>query len=257
MPMSNKKRLCIIPCGSAKVWDSNPNAGPQKAEDVYTGVFAASCQRYARAFFDHWVILSAKHGFLFPDDMVPEAYNISFIKPSSETISIEALEHQAIQLGLLEFEEITVLGGKHYVDRVKAIFKSGQQIELPLHDCKGIGYMLQRLSQALEGRASITNTPLVTEIRERVLLHNKTTSSVGKYTPLYNYFRAASESILTITSDQIEGIVGFSLPASSVKHRAWWANDISHSQAKAWLLADWEVQSISLPLITFSRIQSE
>lgn len=255
--MSNKKRLCIIPCGSAKVWDSNPNAGPQKAEDVYTGVFAASCQRYARTFFDHWVILSAKHGFLFPGGMVSEAYNVSFIKPSSETITIEALEHQALQLGLLDFDEITVLGGKHYVERAKAIFRSGQQIELPLHDCKGIGYMLQRLSQALEGNVPIAHTSHVTENRERVLEESKAVPSIGKYTPLYHYLRVASESVITLSSEQIEEIVGFELPASSVKHRAWWANDISHSQAKAWLLADWEVQSISLPLITFNRMQGE
>lgn len=255
--MSNKKRLCIIPCGSAKVWDSDPNVGSQRAEDVYTGVFAASCQRYARAFFDHWVILSAKHGFLFPGDTVPEAYNVSFIKPSSESISIEDLEHQAMQIGLLDFDEITVLGGKHYVDRARAIFKSGQQIELPLHDCKGIGYMLQRLSQALEGRASIAHTSQVTAIRECVLAESKAAPTIGKYTPLYKYLRAASESVITLTSEQIEELLGFALPASSVKHRAWWANDISHSHAKAWMLADWEVQSISLPLITFSRIQGE
>jgi hypothetical protein len=63
--MSDKKRLCIIPCGSAKIWDSNPSAGQQKAEDVYTGVFAAACQRYARAFFDHWLFYLRSMGFYF------------------------------------------------------------------------------------------------------------------------------------------------------------------------------------------------
>jgi hypothetical protein len=52
-------RLCIIPCGTAKIWDKNPNAGPTEAQYVCTGVFAAACQRYAMANFDYWVILSA------------------------------------------------------------------------------------------------------------------------------------------------------------------------------------------------------
>jgi hypothetical protein len=58
--MSDSKRLCIVPCGSAKIWDKNPCAGPQRAADVYTGVFATTCQRYARTYFEEWVILSGR-----------------------------------------------------------------------------------------------------------------------------------------------------------------------------------------------------
>lgn len=250
------KKLCIIPCGSAKVWDKNPNAGPQIAKDVYTGVFASTCQRYARVFFDHWVILSAKHGFLLPDDIVPGPYNVSFNKPSLDSIPIQALEQQAVQKGLLEFNEITVLGGKHYVDRVDAIFNKGQLIDLPLRDCKGIGYMLQWLVQALEGNNSTTNNLKETRTAKRALTQTDNISlSIGKYSPLFHYLNEASQSVITLTCEQIENIVGFSLPTSSIKHRAWWANDVTHSQAKAWLLADWEVEDVSLPQITFRRNQ--
>ena len=109
------RRLCIVPCGSAKIWDNNPQAGPTKAQYVYTGVFATTCRRYAEAHFDNWVILSAKYGFLLPDDVMQEPYNVSFIKPSNETISKDRLREQAIAMGLTEYDEITVLGGKHYV----------------------------------------------------------------------------------------------------------------------------------------------
>lgn len=119
--MSNNK-LCIIPCGSAKVWDKNPQAGPTPAKYVYTGVFAAACQRYAKAFFQDWVILSAKHGFLFPEDIIQEPYNVSFINPNSETITVERLRQQTKVKKLDRFQGITILGGKHYIETVKRTF---------------------------------------------------------------------------------------------------------------------------------------
>jgi hypothetical protein len=251
--MSISNGLCIIPCGSSKVWDAKPGAGPQKAENVYTGVFTSTCQKYARTNFDHWVILSAKHGFLHPHDIISGPYNVSFIKPSSEEISMQELDKQAIEKGLINFNEITVLGGKHYVERVVAIFNQGHTIHLPLRDCKGIGYMLQRLTQALEIRATLTANSKARTSGMSIKLSSEPTL-FGKYTPLYNYLRTIRESTVKLSIQQIEGIVGFELPASSIKHRAWWSNDISHSQAKAWLHADWEVQEVKLPYITLRRI---
>ncbi|MFC3800958.1 DUF6884 domain-containing protein [Cohnella sp. GCM10012308] len=148
------KGLCIIPCGSAKIWDQAPQAGPQHARNVYTGVLSKACKRYAERFFDHWVILSAKHGFLFPDDIVEAPYDVSFVKPSAQMITIDALLKQAKDKSLSEFSEITVLGGQHYTSRIKRIFTEGQALHFPLSDCKGIGYMLQRLSNALRERKS-------------------------------------------------------------------------------------------------------
>ena len=64
------KTLCIVPCGSKKIWKKNPNAGPMKAKDVYIGPFASKCQQYAKHFYpESWCILSAKHGFLFHNEI--------------------------------------------------------------------------------------------------------------------------------------------------------------------------------------------
>lgn len=104
--------MCITPCGSAKIWCKRPDLGAVKAKDVYIGSFAKSCQEYASSFFDEWVILSAKHGFLFPEDFVPRDYNVSFNNSSEEVITIEALKQQISIKSLGEFEEIVVLGGK-------------------------------------------------------------------------------------------------------------------------------------------------
>ncbi|MFC3800959.1 hypothetical protein [Cohnella sp. GCM10012308] len=58
------------------------------------------------------------------------------------------------------------------------------------------------------------------------------------------------DSLVTLSMHQNEEIIVFALPASATNHRAWWANDITHSQAKAWLLADWEVDAVFLPKIS-------
>jgi hypothetical protein len=259
--MNNEARLCIVPCGSSKIWDINPVAGPQRAEEVYTGVFAKACQRYAKAFFKNWVILSAKHGFLFPNDVICESYNVSFIKPSSETIGLEALKEQAAMKGLYRYQEITVLGGIHYIDRAKELFSGEHTIDLPLNDCKGIGFMLQRISGALELGEEID---AVVDTRENRPVHrsNKTrttnttrtaTQIIGKYGLLYNHLRGHGGDTVKLTTEEIEALLGFCLPPSAAKHRAWWSNDFTHTQAKSWLLADWEVANISLPYITFRK----
>ncbi|MEK3701280.1 MULTISPECIES: DUF6884 domain-containing protein [unclassified Paenibacillus] len=253
--MNRDKSLCIIPCGAAKIWDKQPSIGPVEAQNVYTGVFAVACQRYAKTFFDHWVILSAKYGFLFPEDMIPEDYNVSFIKPSSETILIAQLKEQAESKGLFKYQEITVLGGKHYADRAKAVFNQGQELFFPLSDCTGIGYMLQRLTRALEGHEEISGdsleSPSEVNVRPTLKKHrdqpkNLMENNVGKYVSLYRYLLSTEGKQVIMTIGQIETVLGFALPASASKYRPWWANALTNTQAKSWLLAGWEVDSVTL-----------
>lgn len=90
------RRLCIIPCGSKKIWDKSPEIGSTKARDVYIGSFGKVCQKYATTFFEDWVILSAKHGFLFPEDMIHGNYDVSFNSKSDEIISTQKLKCQFV-----------------------------------------------------------------------------------------------------------------------------------------------------------------
>ena len=81
------KVLCIIPCGNRKIWDKNPNAGPTRAKDIYIGPFAKKRKEYAEKFYlSSWCILSAKYGFLFPDDIVPGSYNGSSGLPNRSSL---------------------------------------------------------------------------------------------------------------------------------------------------------------------------
>ncbi|MDR2993290.1 DUF6884 domain-containing protein [Bacillus cereus] len=143
------KRLCIIPCGKKKIWDKYSDYGPMEAKDVYISPFGKACQAYATMFFENWVILSAKHGFLRPNDIVLENYDLAFDSKSDEVINIEQLQKQMIDKNLLQFDEIVLLAGKKHKKVVTKLYPE-EMITYPLEGCKGIGYMLQRLKEAVK-----------------------------------------------------------------------------------------------------------
>ncbi|MGH0512926.1 MULTISPECIES: DUF6884 domain-containing protein [Bacillus cereus group] len=151
------KRLCIIPCGKKKIWDKYPYSGEAEAKDVYISPFGKACQAYATEFFENWVILSAKHGFLRPNDIVQENYDLAFDSKSDEVISIEQLKQQMIDKGLFQFDEIVLLAGKKHKKVVTELYPE-EIITYPLEGCRGIGYMLQRLKGAVEAQQDITES---------------------------------------------------------------------------------------------------
>ncbi|HDR8254987.1 TPA: hypothetical protein QC114_004066, partial [Bacillus cereus] len=141
--------ICIIPCGKKKIWDKHSDYGPMEAKDVYISPFGKACQAYATMFFKNWVILSAKHGFLRPNDIVLENYDLAFDSKSDEVINIEQLQKQMVDKSLLQFDEIVLLAGKKHKKVVTKLYPE-EMITYPLEGCKGIGYMLQRLKEAVK-----------------------------------------------------------------------------------------------------------
>jgi hypothetical protein len=141
--------LCVVSCGKRKIWDKHPNLGTQKARDVYTGTFSRKCQEYAKAFYPKsWCILSAKYGFVFPDDLIPGPYNVTFYKKETNPLSAEQLAQQAHQLHLDECDRIIVLGGQRYVKMIQQIF-TGKEIVKPLAGARGMGYMMKKINEDL------------------------------------------------------------------------------------------------------------
>lgn len=142
-------KLCIVPCGSKKIWSKNPHAGPTKAREVYIGPFAKACLEYAEKFHPNsYVILSAKHGFLFPDELIPEDYNTTFNDPQTKPITVEELKRQARQKGLTDYDEIVVLAGQRYAQIVSKVFE-GKKIHLPLKGLGGMGKMISAMKKAV------------------------------------------------------------------------------------------------------------
>jgi hypothetical protein len=142
------KILCIVPCGKKKIWDKNPVVGETKAKDAYIGLYAKTCKEYAERFYpSSWCFLSAKYGFLFPDDIVKGNYNISFKNKSSNPITSEELIKQAMDKGLNTYDKIISLGGKDYSKVIKEVFRDKVVYE-PLKNLK-IGQKLQKLKNAI------------------------------------------------------------------------------------------------------------
>ncbi|MGB9980487.1 DUF6884 domain-containing protein [Methanobacterium sp.] len=143
------KSLCIIACGKKKIWDENPEKGPVKARNLYTGSFTKKCVQYAKkADFDLWCILSAKHGFLFPDEIVKEQYNECFHNKNSNPIALDELNLQLKTKELDKYEKVVILGGKYYTNMMKELFNE-KEINNPLNGCKGIGHMMKKLNSLI------------------------------------------------------------------------------------------------------------
>jgi len=106
--------LVIIPCGQGKVWDNEPNRGPTPARDTYTGTPFKVNRKYAEHFADHWVILSAKYGFIQPEFMIPGSYNVTFERGSTNPVKMATLREQIRAQALASFDKVVCLGGKEY-----------------------------------------------------------------------------------------------------------------------------------------------
>jgi len=67
-----------------------------------------------------------------------------------------------------------------------------------------------------------------------------------RYQPLHDHLGNVSTDKLELTFDEVERVLGRDLPNSARRHRAWWANDPSHSHARSWLEAGWQVETADM-----------
>lgn len=121
--------LVIIPCGQGKVWDSDPQHGPTAARKVYTGAPFKVNREYAEHFGEHWIILSAKYGFIAPDFVIPGPYNVTFKRVSTGPVAVVTLQDQIRAQQLNRFATVVGLGGKEYRAMVQQAF-AGQPVSL-------------------------------------------------------------------------------------------------------------------------------
>jgi len=144
----NRQILCVISCGGKKIWDEKEGVGPTPARDVYISHYVQGNQRYAEVFYpDDWCILSAKHGFLLPGDIVKENYRQRMGKSGS--IPIPVLREQAIKKGLDHYDEIVVLAGLEYVGAVREACPN-QKVRALFAGVGGIGKQMAAVRRAME-----------------------------------------------------------------------------------------------------------
>ena len=147
--MSDKK-LVIVPCGSAKVWDRYPDAGPVMAKDAYVGSPFKVNRKYAEAIGDRWVILSAKYGFIKPDFTIREPYEVTFNRKNSGPITDEALKKQMRAMRLSQYSEVIGLGGAEYRKRIERVFEdTAVNLNFPFAGL-AIGKAMQAMNQEIK-----------------------------------------------------------------------------------------------------------
>ena len=77
------------------------------------------------------------------------------------------------------------------------------------------------------------------------------------YEALAAYLSRQRAGRVVLRFSEVERIIGRPLPPSAKKHRAWWANDPTHVQARwGWLRAGWKVARVDLrnEVVTFERM---
>lgn len=104
--------LVIVPCGTATIWDQDPYAGPTPAYHAYRGTPFKLNRAYAERFAHRWVLLSAKYGFIQPNFPIPEPYDVSFRKKSTNPVHIDTLIKQISDMRLDTFRVAVGLGSK-------------------------------------------------------------------------------------------------------------------------------------------------
>jgi len=68
-----------------------------------------------------------------------------------------------------------------------------------------------------------------------------------KYHPLFEYLLFSGQGQITLSFAEVEAILGASLPPSARKREEWWSNSPSgHSQARAWLRANYRTSNVDL-----------
>src|SRR5450759_1509888 len=210
-------KLVIIECGKSKIWDKNPSAGAQKASVAYTGPHFRTNRRFAESRGCDWMILSAKYGFMQPDFVIPGNYNVTFARPSTDRISVQELKRQVEERGLSRYDEITVLGGRDYVDRVRESFAhTHAKIETPFAGY-GMGQQMHMINEKLHeeelaqrGRL-VTVTPKNAVARHRMKTDVQPTVTVNADTfrnALSEIFSESRGSFVDVTSGDLHRLVG-------------------------------------------------
>lgn len=81
------------------------------------------------------------------------------------------------------------------------------------------------------------------------------TGRSSSYSGLGEHLAKQKGEAVVLEFDEIEDILSRPLPASAYRHRAWWANTESHSQAAEWLQRGWRASDLDLDRkrVTFKR----
>jgi hypothetical protein len=82
---------------------------------------------------------------------------------------------------------------------------------------------------------------------------------MSKYDPLTRHLAQRNLARIAMQFSELEKLLGFDLPPSARKHRAWWSNNPSNSvMTKAWLAAGYQSEQVDLEAekLTFVKLNA-
>jgi hypothetical protein len=150
----------VVACGKQKVWQEGPDRGPCPARDADIGPFFTTNRRYAEKFgSEGWMVLSSRFGFLLPETTITN-YDTTFRDPTTGPIDIDQLRVSAQQAGVTASDEVEILGGGEYVDRIRQALE-GYPIRVlaPYAGWGGIGVMMALAKEAIEAGIPMNRLP--------------------------------------------------------------------------------------------------
>ncbi len=127
--------LVVIPCGARKT------AMPACAAKLYTGPYFTACRRAALALTPAagWLILSAKHGLLKPEQVI-DPYDLRMGQPGS--VAAATVVGQARALGVHTATDVVVFAGSAYAEIARAVWPDAR---FPLRGRGGMGDQMRYL----------------------------------------------------------------------------------------------------------------
>jgi hypothetical protein len=217
------------------------------ARDLYISPLFRGRRAYVERTCARWFILSAKHGLVEPDTLL-EPYDVTLDSASPRerrAWSVGVLEALRQRVGELEGLTFEAHAGSSYLDfgLADGLVVAGEKVIRPAH---GLGMFEQQAFYASSERR---------EPAARPSPQRSDAPSGGRYASLGEHLRSRSGGSVTVSFEEIAEIVG-GLPGSARNHRAWWANDESHVQARAWLQAGWRVEAVDVEeaRVTFHKL---
>lgn len=266
----NGHLLNIVACSRAKIWkDKYLDTKSYPARVAYKG---GMFKQATNCFMDfksktgvepRWVILSAKYGFIEPDQEISD-YNVSFSSPDDKynIVTDSKLLTQWKEKELERYPVVFLWGAEAYAGHVRNVLNDmgnnkvkfiAPAVHLPIGKAQ---QALKNFRIALANggiEENVSNFGIVksinkpkTEMEKKTLIQKTNSSSNSKYYPLKKYLEINGAAKIELEFSEIESILGFPLPESAFKRAAWWGNG-GHSHSLSWAEAGYKTATLVLP----------
>ena len=265
----NGHLLNIVACSRAKIWkDKYLDTKSYPARVAYKG---GMFKQATNCFMDfksktgvepRWVILSAKYGFIEPDQEISD-YNVSFSSPDDKynIVTDSKLLTQWKEKELERYPVVFLWGAEAYAGHVRNVLNDmgnnkvkfiAPAVHLPIGKAQQAlkNFRIALANGGIEENVSnfktveSINKPK-TEMEKKTLIQKTNTSSNSKYYPLKKYLEINGAAEVELEFSEIESILGFPLPESAFKYPAWWTNG-GHSHSLSWGEPGYETTALNL-----------